>query len=72
MWLDVAVTDALRVDVCEGTEELVYVQLDLESRHNGLHLVEIAGSAVDGLGHVFEDEVEVDFVFLWEESVHVR
>ncbi len=58
-------TDALRVDVCQGAEELIDVELDFEDGHDSLHLVEISGGAVHGFGDVFEDEVQVDFVFLW-------
>jgi hypothetical protein len=62
--LDVSVTDALRVDVGEGAEELVDVQLDLEGRHDRLDLIEVARGAVHRLGDEFEDQVEVDFVLL--------
>ena len=61
---DVSVTDALGVDVGEGAEELVDVQLDLEDGHGGLELVEVSRSAVDGLGDEFEHEVQVDLIFL--------
>lgn len=63
--LDVAVTDADGVDVHEGAEELVHIQLDLEHGHGLLELDIVAASAVDGLGDVFEHKVEVHFVFLW-------
>jgi hypothetical protein len=56
--------NALGVYVGEGAEELVNVELDLEDGHDSLHLVKVSGGAVDGLGHEFEDEVEVDFIFL--------
>jgi hypothetical protein len=52
------------VYVGEGAEELVDVELDFEYGHGGLHLVEVAGSAVDGLGDVLLDQVEVDLVLL--------
>lgn len=64
MWLDVSVADALGMYVRKRSEELVDVQLDFENRHRCFHLVEITRSSVDGLGNEFEDEVEVDFVFL--------
>jgi hypothetical protein len=54
----------LRVNICEGTEELVDVQLDFEDWHGCLHLVEISRSPVDGLRDVFLYEVEVDFILL--------
>ena len=42
LWLDVAVADALRVDVGERTEQLVDVEFHLEHRHRRLQLVEVA------------------------------
>lgn len=65
MRLDVPVADALGVDVGEGAEELVNVELDLENGHDGLHLVEVARGTVDGLGNEFEYEIQVDLVLLW-------
>lgn len=56
--------DALGVDVCEGSEQLIDEKLDLEDRHDGLHLVEVAGGAVNSLRDEFENEVEVDLIFL--------
>ena len=63
--LDVSVADPLRVDVGEGAEKLVDVELDLEDGHHRLHLVEITRRTVYGLGHKLKHQVEVDFVFLW-------
>lgn len=63
--LDVAVTDADGVDVHEGAEELVHIQLDLEHGHGLLELDIVAAGAVDGLWDVFEHKVEVHFIFLW-------
>lgn len=34
--------DALRVDVCERAEELVYIEFNLQNRHDRLQLVEVA------------------------------
>jgi hypothetical protein len=56
--------DALRVDVCERSEKLVDEKLDFEDGHDGLHLVEVARSTVDGLWYEFENQVEVDFILL--------
>jgi hypothetical protein len=50
------------VDVGEGAEELVDVELDFKDRHDCLQLVEVARGTVDGFGNELEDEVEVDFV----------
>ena len=55
--LDVAVADPDRVDVGEGTEELVHVELDVVHRHRLLELGVVTRRAVDGFGDVFEDEV---------------
>jgi len=63
--LDIPVADTLRVDVGEGAEELVDIELDFEYGHDGFHLVEVARRAVDGLGNEFEHEIEVDFILLW-------
>lgn len=62
--LDVSVTDALGVNVGQGAEELVDVKLNLQHRHGCLHLVEVSRRPVDGLRDVFEDKVEVHFIFL--------
>lgn len=61
---DVSVTDALGVNVRQGAEELVDVKLNLQHRHGCLHLVEVSRRPVDGLGDIFEDKVEVHFIFL--------
>lgn len=63
--LDVAMADALRMDVGERSEELVDVELDLEYRHGRLHLVEKSRRSVDGLRHELLDEVQVHFILLW-------
>jgi hypothetical protein len=60
------------MDVGQRSKELVDVQLDLEDRHRSLHLVEVSRSSVDGLWDVLEDEIEVDFIFLfWSISISV-
>jgi len=62
--LDVSVADALAVDVGKRAEQLVDVQLNLEDGHGCLHLIKVAGRAVDGFGDKFEYEIEVDLVLL--------
>lgn len=62
--LDVAMADALGMDVRERPEQLVDIQLDFEDRHGCLHLVEEPRSSVHRLGHKFLDKVEVHFIFL--------
>lgn len=62
--LDVTVADTDGVDVHQGTEELVHIQLDLEHWHRLLELGIVPAGTVHGLGDVFEHKVEVHFVFL--------
>lgn len=62
--LNVAVTDALGVDVGQGSEELIDVEFDLENRHRGLGLVEESRGSVDSLRNEFLDQVEVHFILL--------
>lgn len=56
--------DALGVDISKRAKELVGVQLDFENGHGSLHLVEKARGAIDGLGNIFEHQVEVNLVLL--------
>ena len=62
--LDVAVADADGVDVHEGTEELVHIQLDLEHGHRLLELGIVPAGAIHGFWDIFEHKVEVHFIFL--------
>lgn len=57
MRLDVAMANALRVDVCQGSEELVNVEFDFEYGHCRLHLVEEPGSSVHRLRDKFLNEI---------------
>jgi len=56
--------DALRMDICEGTEKLVNVKFDLENRHSRLHLVEISRRTIDRLGNIFLHQVEIHLILL--------
>lgn len=56
--------DALGVDVGEGAEKLVDVELNLENWHGSLHLVEVSGSTVDSFWHKLLHEIEVNFILL--------
>lgn len=58
-------TDALRVYVGEGAEELVDVELDFEDGHGRLHLVEVSAGAVNCLGDEFLHEIEVHLILLF-------
>lgn len=58
--LDVPVADAQAVDVCQGSGELVDVELDVEEGHRLLGLLVLPGHGVDGLGDVLQDEVQVE------------
>ena len=64
LWLDVAMTNALGMYVCEGTEELVDVELDFKDWHGRLHLVKISRGTVNSLGDIFLYKVEVDLILL--------
>lgn len=54
----------MRMDVREGAEQLVYVEFDLENGHGALQLVEVTRSAIHSFWNEFEDQIEIDFVFL--------
>lgn len=56
--------DALRVNVCKGSEELVDVQLDFQSGHGRLHLVEKARGPIDSFGNKLLNEIEINFILL--------
>ena len=56
--------DPLRVDVRQGSEELIDIDLDLQDRHGGLHLIKEARGAVYGLGDELLHEIEVDLILL--------
>lgn len=70
--------DADGMDVHEGTEELIHIQLDLEHGHGLLELGIVPAGAVHRLWDVFKHKVEVHFIFLsvglcqkrisWQES----
>jgi len=61
---DVTVADSLGVDIGQRPEELIDVQLNLQNRHCCLQLVEKARCPIDCLGDIFENQVEVNFIFL--------
>jgi len=62
--LDITMADALRVDVRQGPEELVNVELHLEDGHRGLELVKEPRGPVDRLGNELLDQVQVHLIFL--------
>ena len=64
MRFNIAVADADGVDICKRTQELIHVELDLQHGHRLLELHVVTRSAVDSLWDVFENEVEVNLVFL--------
>ena len=64
--LDVAMADADRVDVHERAQQLVHVQFDLEHGHGLLELSIVAACAIHGFRNIFENKVEIHFVFLWQ------
>lgn len=48
---------------------MVDVELDFEDRHCRLELVEVARGTVHGFWDEFEDEVQIDLIFLKTKSV---
>ena len=54
----------LGVDVGQRAEELIDVDLYLQDRHGGLHLVEEARSSIYGFWNEFQHQIQVDLVFL--------
>lgn len=70
--LDIPVANADRMNVHQGAEELVHVQLDLQHGHGLLELCVVATCAVHGFGDVFQYKIEIHFIFLWRwESVEL-
>ena len=61
--------NANRVDIGKGTEKLVHVQFDLKHGHGLLEFGVMATSAVNGLGYIFQHEVQVNFIFLWDKVI---
>lgn len=61
---DVSVADAESMQVGQGPEVLVDVQLDEQHGHGLLHLAVMLQNAVHGLRHVIHDDVQVYFVLL--------
>ena len=66
--LDVTMANSLRVNVRQGTEELVNIDFDLEKGHSRLELVEEAGSTIDCFWNILQYQIEVNFVFLFKVS----
>jgi len=56
------VTDPYRVNVGQGSEELIHVQFDVVHRHRLFEFRVVSRGSVNGFGNVFEYEVEVDFI----------
>jgi len=63
--LDVAMADALRVDVGQSAKQLVDIKLDLQDGHGGLHFIEEPRGPVHRLRYELLYQVEVHFIFLW-------
>lgn len=45
---------------------MVDVELDFQDGHRGFHLVEVARGSIDRLWHIFEHQIEIDFILLFE------
>lgn len=61
---DITMADANRMDVSQGTQELIHVQFDLEGRHGLLEFGIVATGAIHGFRYIFEYKVEIDLVLL--------
>ena len=67
---DVTMTDANRVDVSEGPQELIHVQFDLEGGHGLFEFGIVATGTIHGFRYIFEHKVEINLVLLeWGESL---
>lgn len=64
LWLDVSVANTEGVNVGEGPERLVCVQLDQDHWYLLLHLVVVLEDPEHGLWHVVHHDVQVDFIWL--------
>lgn len=69
LWLDVSVAYADRMDVSEGAQQLVHVELDLEHWHGLFEFCIVTTSAVNRFGNIFQHKVEIDFVLLYRQIV---
>lgn len=65
-------TDANGVNVRERAHELVHVQFDLQHWHRLLEFDIVPRRAVNGLGHIFQNKVQVDLVFLFSDADKIR
>lgn len=61
---DISVTNANGVDVGEWAKKLIHVKFDLKHGHWLLEFCIMATSAIDCFWNIFENEIEIDFVFL--------
>lgn len=57
LWLDIAVAITKSMDVCEGSETLIRIELDQNERHLLPLLVVVLQNTVDSLRHVVHDHV---------------
>lgn len=70
LWLDITVADAERVDVGEGAEALVNIELDKEDGHWHLHLVVVLQDTVNCLRHVLHHDIKVNLINLHPVKPH--
>lgn len=52
------------MNVGQGSKELIHVEFDLKHGHRLLEFGVVATGSVHSFGYIFEDKVEIDFVFL--------
>ena len=57
-------TDTLRMDIGQSSEQLVNVQLDFENRHRRFHLVEESRGTIHRLRYKLLHKVQINLIFL--------
>ena len=62
--LDVSMTDTLRVNICNRSEQLVRVDFDKQVRDHLLHLQILFHYPVGCIRDVVHDHIQINFVFL--------
>ena len=62
--LDISVTDSMRVNVCQRSEELIHVELDEGDGDGLLLLAVLPGHLVHCLGDVFQHQVQIYLILI--------
>lgn len=67
--LDITMAVAESVDIGEGAEGLVCIELDQDYRHLLLHLVVVLEDAIDSFWHIVHHNIQIDLILLVTLSV---